>query len=125
MNCDEIYFDGQVNSEKRVNLVYDDVKHNYHVITNVIGAMARRYVCKGCNKGRRRDVSHICDQTCSDCMSSPPCGFEGVRIPCDACNRYYRSMAYFDKHRKEVGRNKKTVCERKRCCGTCGALVIR
>ena len=71
LNCDERYFDGQVNSEKRINLLYDDVDHHYHVITNITGAMAKRYVCNGCNKGCRRDVSHICDQTCSDCMSSP------------------------------------------------------
>ena len=49
-NSDEIYFDGQVNSKKRLNLLYDDVDHHYHVIKNVIGAMARRYVCKGCKK---------------------------------------------------------------------------
>ena len=42
LNCDEIYFDGQVNSEKRINLLYYDVDHQYHVITNVTGAMARR-----------------------------------------------------------------------------------
>jgi hypothetical protein len=101
LNCDEIYFDGQVNSEKRLNLLYDDVDHHYHVITNVTGVMTRRYVCKGCNKGCRRDVSHICDKKCSDCMSSPPCTFEGVRIPCDACNRHFRSRACFDKHRKK------------------------
>jgi len=61
LNCEKIYFDGQVNSEKRINLLYDDVNHHYHVITNVTGAMARRYVCKGCNKECRRDVSHMCD----------------------------------------------------------------
>jgi len=71
LNCDVIYFDGRVNSEKRINILYDDVEHHYHVITNVTGTMARLYVCKGCNKGCRRDVSHICDQTCTDCMSSP------------------------------------------------------
>ena len=46
LNCDEIYFDGQVNSEKRLNLLYDDVDH-HHVITNLTGAMARRYVLQG------------------------------------------------------------------------------
>ena len=58
LNCDKIYFDGQVQSEKRLNLLYDDVDHHYHVITNVTGAMARQYVCKGCNKGCRSDTRH-------------------------------------------------------------------
>jgi len=32
LNCADIYFDGKVESEKRINLVYDDVKGHYHVI---------------------------------------------------------------------------------------------
>jgi hypothetical protein len=100
LNCGTIYFDGQVQTEKRINLLYDEVEHHYHVITNVTGAMAKRYVCRACNKGCKLDASHVCDQTCSDCMSSPPCAFEGVRIPCDACNRHFRSLSCFDKHRK-------------------------
>jgi len=38
------YFDGQVESEKRINLLYDDVKRHYHVINNLTGAMARQCV---------------------------------------------------------------------------------
>jgi hypothetical protein len=43
---------GQQNqsSQKRVNLLYDDVTSHYHVITNLPGAMAKRYVCTACNK---------------------------------------------------------------------------
>jgi hypothetical protein len=50
LNCEDIYFDGQGESEKRINLVYDDVKRYYHVIKTLTGAMAQRYVCRGCNK---------------------------------------------------------------------------
>jgi len=39
-------FEGQVASVKRINLLYDDVERNYHVITNLTGAMARKWVCK-------------------------------------------------------------------------------
>jgi hypothetical protein len=46
LNCDAIYFDGHVNSEKRINLIYDGVEHHYHAIANLTGAMAKRYVCK-------------------------------------------------------------------------------
>jgi hypothetical protein len=42
LNCDTIYFYGQVQTEKRINLFYDEVEHHYHVITNVTGAMAKR-----------------------------------------------------------------------------------
>ena len=37
LNCDYVYFDGKVESEKRINLLYDDVEHHYHVINNITG----------------------------------------------------------------------------------------
>ena len=56
LNINAIYYDGHVESEKRINLLYDDVEHHYHVITNLTGAMAMRYVCTACNRGCRSDV---------------------------------------------------------------------
>jgi len=66
-------FEGQVVSLKRLNLFYDDVDRHNHVITNLTGVMAKQYVCKACNEGCRRDVTLICNQTCSDGMASPLC----------------------------------------------------
>ena len=84
LNCEDVYFDGQVESEKRINLVYDDV-NTHHVINNLTGAMARRYICKGCNKGCKRGETHKCGETCSDCKSIPPCTFAEERVPCESC----------------------------------------
>jgi recombinational DNA repair protein RecR len=61
---------GQVDSPKRINLLYDDVTRHYYLINNLTGAMANRFVCEACNKGCYRDVTHICDRTCSDCKSN-------------------------------------------------------
>ena len=66
-------------------------------------------------------MTHVCDQTCSDCMMSPPCAFEDIRIPCEISNRHFRSQKCFDNHKRRTPK-KRTVCE-KRCCGTCGAPV--
>ena len=41
LNCEDIMFDGQVKTEKRLNLIYDDVARHYHVIVNITGAMAK------------------------------------------------------------------------------------
>jgi len=41
LGCDEIMFEGQVDSCKRLNLLNDDIERHYHVITNVTGAMAK------------------------------------------------------------------------------------
>jgi len=117
-------FEGHVEPNKRINLLYDDVDRHYHVITNLTGSMAKKYVCKACNKSCRSDVAHNCDQTCCECMTSLPCAFVGIRIPCDECNRHFRSQNCFDNHKRRVTKEK-TVCERKRRCGTCGELVIR
>ena len=50
MSCDSIMFEGRVDYSKRLNLLYDEVHKYYHVITKLTGAIAKRYVCKACNK---------------------------------------------------------------------------
>jgi hypothetical protein len=85
--------------------------------------MAKRFVCKGCGKGCRRDIMHTCYQICSDCMESPPCVQSGVRIPCVDCNRHFRSQACFANHNFKKG-NKKSVCERKRFCRSCDEFIV-
>ena len=125
LNCDYITFDGQVQTEKRINLLYDDVARHYHVIVNIKGAMAKRYDCKACNKGCYMDVTHKCVQECSDCMSVPPCSISHVRIPCESCNRPFRSRVCFDKHKTNKLRGK-TVCEQmKNWLREVGCLRIR
>ena len=58
LNFDEIMFEGRVELTERLNLLYDEVSRNYHVIGTLAAAMARKYVCKACGKGCRRDVTH-------------------------------------------------------------------
>ena len=41
LGCADIMFEGQVDSSKHINLLYDDVER-HHVITNLAGAMAER-----------------------------------------------------------------------------------
>jgi hypothetical protein len=38
-------------------------------------------------------VRHECDQTCSDCLSIPPCAFADVRIPCESCTAEIRHVS--------------------------------
>ena len=90
--CEDIIFEGQVDSPKRINLLYDDVEQHYHVIVNITGAMAKKYVCNACKKSSASDATNRCEQTCSDCMTSPPCVYNSVRIPCAECNRHFSSQ---------------------------------
>jgi len=84
--------------------------------------MAKRYICKACHKSCWRDVTYVCDQTCSDCKASPPCAFSDARTYCDECNRHFRSRTCFANHKQSTSK-RKYVCEQKRCCATCGRLV--
>ena len=47
LSCDNIEFEGRIESAKRLNLFYDDVERKFHVITILTGAMAKRCVTKG------------------------------------------------------------------------------
>jgi hypothetical protein len=44
LNCKDLVFDGQVQSEKRINLLYDDVTHHYKVINSVRGVLSGQFV---------------------------------------------------------------------------------
>jgi hypothetical protein len=68
--CDNIMFDGQVPSPRRINLVYDE--SHYHVITNLTAAMTKRYNCPACKKGCKTGAQHRCDASCDACSASPP-----------------------------------------------------
>jgi len=54
-------------------------------------------------------------------MVRPPFAFSAVRIPCAQCNRHFRSQAGF-KNNNQITSKNKSICERKRSCGTCGVL---
>ena len=102
LNCDCIMYQSHVESEKSINILFDEVTRHYHIIGYLIGAMAKRYFCEGCNKGCKYGVERTCEQKCSDCMVNPPCKYAGPRIPCDLCNRHLRSQSCFDKHKKKI-----------------------
>jgi hypothetical protein len=123
LNCDNIMFEVQVETSDRINLLYDDVSRHYHVIGNLIGAMVKKFVCKACGKGCRRDITHTYDQTCSDCMAISPCVQAGFRIPCNDCNRHFRSQSCFANH-KMKRENKNSVCEYERFCQSCDEFII-
>jgi hypothetical protein len=41
-NVEDIMFDGQIQTEKRINLLYDKVARHYLVIVNITAAMAKQ-----------------------------------------------------------------------------------
>ena len=78
----------------------------------------RENVCRGC----RRGVTHKCGETCSDCKSVSPCMYSEDRVPCESCNRNFRSRSCFEKHKTNKLGNK-TVWEKVRNCAVCNVCV--
>jgi hypothetical protein len=122
--CKDIIFKGQVDSPKKINLLYDDVEQHLSRDREYNGRDAKRFMCSACKKSSSSVATHHCEQTCSDCMAIPSCAYACVRLPCAECNRYFRSHRCFANH-KECSSNKKSICERRRNCTKCGALVAR
>jgi len=119
LSCNDIMFEGQVDTSRRLNILYDDVECHYYVTVKLTASMAKKYVCKGCNKACTSDVTNVCVQTCSACMSCPPCAFAEVRIPCGDCHRRFRNTTFSANH-KQCTSTQKSVCERKWCYEKCG-----
>jgi len=115
-------FEWQVETVKRINLIYDDVERHCIVIANFTASMARRYVCEACKCYRTSDVTHACDQNSSDHMTGPPCAFSHVLCPFAECNRHFRSRTCFANY-KQCTSKEKSVYERKRFCATCRWIV--
>ena len=112
LNRDSIMFEGQVESSRRQNVLYDDVTRHYHMSASMRGAMAKHFVCNACGLRDVVAIPHTNAISRVVTLWSPPHVPAGVQIPCEDCNRHFRSQTCFDNHKKKRG-NKKTVCERK------------
>jgi hypothetical protein len=55
LNCEDIIYDARVDSERRLNLLYDYVTIFYHVITSLKGAMAKNTYARGVVKAARSE----------------------------------------------------------------------
>ena len=64
-------FEGQVDSPKKINLLYDDVEQHCHVIVNIKGAMAKKYVRNACKKSCSSEATNLCEKTCIACIARP------------------------------------------------------
>jgi hypothetical protein len=59
-NYENIMYEGNTDSNKRIKLLFNEVTQHYHVIAIMTRAMAKRYVCEVCNKCCKYGVVHTC-----------------------------------------------------------------
>ena len=66
LNPDRVMFCGNSLSTKKLYLLYDRDNEHYNVITNIKGAMAEQYICKGFDT--LCDKTYKCYKVCSLCI---------------------------------------------------------
>jgi hypothetical protein len=119
LSPDKIIFIGNFVSSKKLFLLYNaDTKH-YNVITIIMAAMAKKYLCNACDA--LYDFKHKCDKTCSLCTNAPPCTKDKTKY-CSTCSRWFLSEKCFQNHL--VLRVKgKLFCQWRQICRNSNFLV--
>ena len=92
---DRVMFSGNSISAKKLYLLYNRDSGHYNVITNLKGAIAKRYICNVCDT--LYDYAHKCDNVCSLCTATPPCTKDQSKYCC-TCNRWFLSEKCFQNH---------------------------
>ena len=95
MNPDKLMFCRNSLSPKKLYLLYDRNFDHYKVITNLKGAMAKRYICHGCDT--LYDKKHKCDKVCYLCTATRSC-IKDQTNRCDTCNRRFLTEKCFQNH---------------------------
>ena len=90
LSPDRVLFSGNSLSNKKLYLLYDS--GHYNVITNLEGAIAKRYICNACDI--LYDNTHKCDSVCSLCTATPP-RTKDRSTYCATCNRWFLSENIF------------------------------
>ena len=68
LNTDRVTFRGNSHSAKRSYLLYDRDNKHYYVNPKLKAAMAKKYMCNGCETVY--DKTHKCDNVCT---TTTPC----------------------------------------------------
>jgi hypothetical protein len=71
LHPNRVMFSGNFLSDKKLYLLCNRDSGHYNVITNLKGAMAKTYICNGCDT--LYDKTHKCDKVCALCSATPPC----------------------------------------------------
>jgi len=88
-------FSGNSRSDKKLHLLYDRENEHYNVITSLEGAMAKKFICNGCDT--LYDFTHKCENVCSLCTATSPCTKDQAKY-CSTCYRLFLSEKYFKNH---------------------------
>lgn len=106
-----VIFNGNNNSDKNLNLIYDN--GHYNVITSLTSAFNCGYYCENCHVPYNSKNDHRCMVTCPLCQQSPPCLQKYTNVKCNECNRDFRDQNCYDQHKS------KNICDKVKRCSDC------
>jgi len=112
-------FSGNSRSAKKLYLLNDRDHVHHNVITNHKGAMAKQYICTGCNT--LYDFTHVCDKVCSLFTATPTC-IKYQTNYCSTCKRRYLSTKCLHNY-LTVKMKGKLVCQWRQLCRNFSCLV--
>ena len=119
LSTDRVKLSGNSVSSKKVYLLYDEKDKHYNLITNLKGAMAKKYICNACDT--LYDFEHKCEKVCSLCTATPPCTKDHTKY-CATCNRWFLSQNCFQNHLTLKAKGK-LVCQWREVWRNCSYLV--
>ena len=109
------------NKDKRIYLYMHN--NHYDVITKMPGFFARTYYCHECKKAYNNLETRLCPNTCKCCGSRPICP-ELSWMPCNNCDRMFKSQQCCDQHKEPRG-EARSVCQGWVKCTQCKKAVRR
>lgn len=118
-HLNSIVFSGP-DKEKRIYLFLHDI--HYDVITSIPAFFARKKYCHTCKKAYDHLRDHMCPDACKSCRF-PNCPFVSW-VLCVDCNRCFRSVECFDRHKQNIG-NGKSICSDIAKCKRCSTVMER
>ena len=114
---DRVLFSGNSLSNKKLYLLYDS--GHYNVITNLKGAMAKKYICNACNT--LFDFTHKCDKACYLCKATQTCNKDRTNYYA-TCYRWFVSEKCFHNHLTHKVKGK-LICQWRQFCRNCSFTV--
>ena len=115
LNADKVMISGNSRSAKKLHLVYNRDNEHCNVIINLKGAMAKQYICNGCDTLYNK--THPCDVVCSLCTDTPPCTKDQTKY-CRICKRQFLSEKYFQNYLTLKWKGK-LICQWRQVCRKC------
>lgn len=101
----------------KINLLHYD--NHFNVITNLKAAFCCRFYCDACHVPYDHKNDHRCAASCPCCQQTPPCEKTREEVTCTDCNRKFRGLVCYDKHKAPGSCGGKSICEHVKQCSDC------